>query len=75
MPCVRISTGNWAVGSEAKLIDAVQSAFVAAFKIPDSGATSGGHWCGRRANDIDARDDASGEGYFTFGASCRPVSR
>jgi phenylpyruvate tautomerase PptA (4-oxalocrotonate tautomerase family) len=36
MPCVRISTGNWAVGSEAKLIDAVQSAFVAAFKIPES---------------------------------------
>ncbi len=35
MPCVRISTGVWATGSEAKLIDAVQSALVTAFKIPE----------------------------------------
>jgi hypothetical protein len=38
----------------------------------DSGATSGGHWCGRRANDIDALDDTSGEGYFTFCAFLPP---
>ena len=36
MPCVRISTGKWAAGSESKLIEAVQSALVAAFKIPES---------------------------------------
>ncbi len=34
MPCVRIATGAWAAGSEMKLIEAVQSALVAAFKIP-----------------------------------------
>ena len=33
MPCVRIATGAWAVGSEMKLIEAVQSALVAAFRI------------------------------------------
>lgn len=36
MPCVRIATGHWAVGSELKLIEAVQSALVAAFRIPES---------------------------------------
>ena len=36
MPCVRISTGHWAAGSERKLIDAVQSALVSAFQIPES---------------------------------------
>lgn len=36
MPCVRISTGTWAMGSEMKLIEAVQSALVAAFRIPES---------------------------------------
>lgn len=35
MPCVRISTGTWAAGSEMKLIEAVQSALVAAFGIPE----------------------------------------
>jgi phenylpyruvate tautomerase PptA (4-oxalocrotonate tautomerase family) len=35
MPCVRIATGAWAAGSEMKLIEAVQSALVAAFKIPE----------------------------------------
>jgi phenylpyruvate tautomerase PptA (4-oxalocrotonate tautomerase family) len=34
MPCVRIATGAWAAGSEMKLIEAVQSALVAAFEIP-----------------------------------------
>jgi phenylpyruvate tautomerase PptA (4-oxalocrotonate tautomerase family) len=34
MPCVRIATGEWAAGSEMKLIEAVQSALVAAFRIP-----------------------------------------
>lgn len=36
MPCVRIATGTWAEGSEMKLIEAVQSALVAAFKVPQS---------------------------------------
>ena len=36
MPCVRTATGTWAEGSEMKLIEAVQSALVAAFKIPQS---------------------------------------
>lgn len=36
MPCVRIATGTWAEGSEIKPIEAVQSALVAAFKIPQS---------------------------------------
>ena len=36
MPCVRIATGIWAEGSEMKLIEAVQSALVAAFRIPQS---------------------------------------
>jgi hypothetical protein len=31
---VRIATGTWAVGVEMKLIEAVQSALVSAFKIP-----------------------------------------
>lgn len=35
MPCVRIATGTWAVGVEMKLIEAVQSALVSAFKIPE----------------------------------------
>jgi phenylpyruvate tautomerase PptA (4-oxalocrotonate tautomerase family) len=35
MPSVRIATGTWATGSEIKLIEAVQSALVAAFKIPE----------------------------------------
>jgi phenylpyruvate tautomerase PptA (4-oxalocrotonate tautomerase family) len=37
MPCVRIATGSWAAGSEMKLIEAVQSALVTAFKIPEAG--------------------------------------
>jgi phenylpyruvate tautomerase PptA (4-oxalocrotonate tautomerase family) len=36
MPCVRIATGSWAAGSEMKLIEAVQSALIAAFRIPQS---------------------------------------
>ena len=32
MPCVRIATGVWAAGSEMKLIEAVQSALVAALR-------------------------------------------
>jgi phenylpyruvate tautomerase PptA (4-oxalocrotonate tautomerase family) len=35
MPCVRIATGKWAIGLEMKLIDAVQSALVSVFKIPE----------------------------------------
>ena len=35
MPCVRIATGTWAVGVEMQLIEAVQSALVSAFKIPE----------------------------------------
>ena len=35
MPCVRIATGKWAEGSEMKLIEAVQSALVSAFKVPE----------------------------------------
>ena len=35
MPCVRIATGKWAVGVEMKLIEAVQSALVSSFKIPE----------------------------------------
>ena len=35
MPCVRIATGVWGAGSEMKLIEAVQSALVAAFRIPE----------------------------------------
>jgi len=35
MPCVRIATGTWATGFEIKLIEAVQTALVAAFKIPE----------------------------------------
>ena len=35
MPCVRIATGVWAAGSEMKLIEAVQSALVAAFSVPE----------------------------------------
>ena len=34
MPCVRIATGEWAAGSELKLIEAVQSALVASLRIP-----------------------------------------
>jgi phenylpyruvate tautomerase PptA (4-oxalocrotonate tautomerase family) len=35
MPCVRIASGSWAVGSEMELIEAVQSALVTAFQIPE----------------------------------------
>jgi len=35
MPCVRIAAGTWAVGVELKLIEAVQSALLSAFKIPE----------------------------------------
>jgi phenylpyruvate tautomerase PptA (4-oxalocrotonate tautomerase family) len=35
MPCVRIATGLWATGREEALIAAVQSAVVAAFRIPE----------------------------------------
>ena len=36
MPCVRIATGKWAEGLEIELMEAVQSALVSAFKIPES---------------------------------------
>lgn len=36
MPCVRIATGLWATGVEMKLIEAVQSALVSAFQIPEA---------------------------------------
>ena len=36
MPCVRIATGSWAAGSGIELIEAVQSALVAAFRIPEA---------------------------------------
>ncbi len=36
MPCVRITTGKWAEGLENELMEAVQSALVSAFKIPES---------------------------------------
>lgn len=35
MPCVRIATGTWAAGIEMQLIEAVQTALVSAFKIPE----------------------------------------
>jgi phenylpyruvate tautomerase PptA (4-oxalocrotonate tautomerase family) len=35
MPSTRITTGIWARGSETRLIEAVQSALLAALKIPD----------------------------------------
>ena len=35
MPCVRIATGTWALGTEKALIEAVQSALVTAFQIPE----------------------------------------
>lgn len=35
MPCVRISTGLWAMGQETAMIAAVQSALVSAFRIPE----------------------------------------
>jgi hypothetical protein len=35
MPCVRIATGLWATGQETQLIEAVQSALVSAFRIPE----------------------------------------
>ena len=35
MPCVRIATGEGAAGSELKLIEAVQSALVASFRMPE----------------------------------------
>ncbi len=36
MPCVRITTGKWAEGLEIELMEAVQSALVSAFNIPES---------------------------------------
>jgi phenylpyruvate tautomerase PptA (4-oxalocrotonate tautomerase family) len=36
MPCVRITTGKWGEGLEIELMEAVQSALVSAFKIPES---------------------------------------
>lgn len=35
MPCVRIATGTWAATRSMQLIEAVQSALVSAFKIPE----------------------------------------
>jgi hypothetical protein len=35
VPCVRIATGTWAASVEMKLIEAVQSALISAFKIPE----------------------------------------
>lgn len=35
MPCVRITTGMWAMGAEMRLIEAVQAALVSAFEIPE----------------------------------------
>jgi hypothetical protein len=40
MPCVRIATGKWGVDSEIKLIGAVESALVSAFKITERHRTS-----------------------------------
>jgi phenylpyruvate tautomerase PptA (4-oxalocrotonate tautomerase family) len=36
MPCVRIATGMWAQGSELQLMEAVQRALVASFRIPEN---------------------------------------
>jgi hypothetical protein len=38
----------------------------------DRGETAGGHWCGRRANDVEELNDSSGNGYFTFCAILPP---
>jgi phenylpyruvate tautomerase PptA (4-oxalocrotonate tautomerase family) len=35
MPCVRIAIGLWSAGPELALIDAVQSALVAVFRLPE----------------------------------------
>jgi len=38
----------------------------------DRGDTAGGHWCGRRAHDVELLNDASADGYFTFCAILPP---
>ena len=38
----------------------------------DKGETAGGHWCGRRANDVEELNDGTGNGYFTFCAFLPP---
>jgi hypothetical protein len=40
----------------------------------DRGDTAGGHWCGRRAHDVELLNDASADGYFTFCAILPPNS-
>ena len=40
----------------------------------DRGETAGGHWCGRRAHDVEPLNDASADGYFTFCAILPPNS-
>jgi hypothetical protein len=38
----------------------------------DRGETGGGHWCGRRAHDVEVLNDPLGNGYFTFCAILPP---
>jgi hypothetical protein len=38
----------------------------------DRGDTAGGHWCGRRAHDVESLNDESADGYFTFCAILPP---
>ena len=38
----------------------------------DRGETAGGHWCGRRAHDVEVLNDPSADGYFTFCAILPP---
>jgi len=59
MPSTRIITGEWARGVEMALIEAVQSAFVAALKTPqwDRDVVIDVYGANRRASDLRSTSD------------------
>lgn len=57
---------------DRKWISVPSSAIQYRTLLGDSGKTAGGHWCGRRANDVEELNDGSGNGYFTFCAILPP---
>lgn len=68
----RVMAAGLQMQIDEKWISVPSSAIQYRTLLGDSGKTAGGHWCGRRANDVEELNDGSGNGYFTFCAILPP---
>lgn len=68
----KVVAGGVQMQVDQKWISVPPSAIQYRTLLGDSGKTAGGHWCGRRANDVEELNDGSGNGYFTFCAILPP---